>query len=152
MLSDPAVNTVIVTLPPALHGEYGIQAASAGKNIIVEKPIDIDPEKADRLIQACRKNNLKMAVIFQNRYTAAAQKVKTALDQGVLGKILLADAYIKWYRSPKYYQSGAWRGTWEIEGGGALINQAIHTKQPSTKSRPKIWDWRLLSIKMELLG
>ena len=127
MLSDPEVNTVIITLPPALHGDYGLQAVKAGKNIIIEKPIDIDPEKAGRLIQACRKSNLKLAVIFQNRYTAAAQKLKAALDQGVLGKVILADAYVKWYRSPEYYKSGAWRGTWEIEGGGALITQAIHT-------------------------
>jgi len=127
MLSDPEVNTVIITLPPAQHGEYGIQAAAAGKNIIVEKPIEIDPDKAGQLIQTCRKNNVKLAVIFQNRYTPAAQKVKAALEQGVLGRIFLADAYIKWYRSPEYYKSRAWRGTWEIEGGGALMTQAIHT-------------------------
>lgn len=127
LLADPQVNTVIIALPPALHVDYGLRAVSAGKNVILEKPIDIDPEKARRLITECRRSNLKLAVIFQNRYTAAAQKVKEALDQGVLGRIILADAYVKWYRSPEYYQSSAWRGTWEVEGGGALITQAIHT-------------------------
>lgn len=127
LLADPQVNTVIITLPPGFHVDYGLQAVAAGKNIILEKPIDIDVEKARRLIEECRKKDGKLAVIFQNRFTPAARTVKAALDQGVLGKIILADAYVKWYRSPQYYAGSYWRGTWEIEGGGALINQAIHT-------------------------
>jgi len=127
VLNDPMVDAVLITLAPGLHVDYALQAAAAGKHIILEKPMDIDVAKCFRLIEACRKNKLGLAVIYQNRYTVAARKVKEALDQGVLGKVFLADAYVKWYRSPEYYKSGQWRGTWEMEGGGALINQAIHT-------------------------
>lgn len=127
VLDDPSVDTVLITLAPGVHVDYALKAVAAGKNIILEKPMDIDVAKCLRLIEECRKNGLGLAVIFQNRYTAAARSVKQALDQGLLGKVFLADAYIKWYRSPEYYRSGQWRGTWELEGGGALINQAIHT-------------------------
>lgn len=127
VLADPAVDTVLIALPPGVHVEYGLQAAAAGKNIILEKPMDIEVTKCRQLIKECRDRGVKLAVIFQNRYTPAAQTVKAALDQGLLGKIFLADAYVKWYRSPEYYKSSAWRGTWKLEGGGALINQAIHT-------------------------
>lgn len=127
LLADPQVNTVIITLPPGVHVDYALPAAAAGKNLILEKPMDIDLEKAHQLIKECRQNDLKLAVIFQTRYTPAVQTVNTALDQGILGKIILADAYVKWYRSPEYYAGNAWRGTWKLEGGGALINQAIHT-------------------------
>jgi predicted dehydrogenase len=89
--------------------------------------MDIDVAKARRLIAEYRARKLTLAVIFQNRFTPAAQRVKKALDAGLLGRLILGDAYVKWYRSPEYYKSNAWRGTWAVEGGGALINQAIHT-------------------------
>ena len=127
VLADPQVDTVLVTLPPGTHVEYGLQAVAAGKNIILEKPMDIEVERCQSLIKACREQDRKLAVIFQNRYTPSARKIKAALEAGLLGRIFLADAYIKWFRSDEYYASSAWRGTWEMEGGGALINQAIHT-------------------------
>lgn len=127
LLGDQAVQAVSICLPSGHHAEYGVKAAAAGKHVIVEKPIDISIPKATNLIEVCRKNNRRLSVIFQNRYTPAAKKVRKALDQGLLGRLILGDAYIKWYRSPEYYQSNAWRGTKAIDGGGALINQAIHT-------------------------
>lgn len=127
LLGDPAVQVVIICLPSGYHAEYGVRAASAGKHVIVEKPIDISLGTARTLIEACRRNDRKLAVIFQNRFTPAAQKIRRALDQGLLGRLILGDAYVKWCRSPQYYASNAWRGTKAIDGGGALINQAIHT-------------------------
>lgn len=127
LLEDPDVNIVIITLPPVLHAEYGLMAIEAGKNIILEKPFDINVEKAQDLINKCHKYKKHLAVIFQNRFTPAAQKIKDALDKKLLGRLMLGDAYVKWYRTPDYYKSRAWRGTWDIEGGGALINQAIHS-------------------------
>ncbi len=126
LLEDPEVNSVIITLPPALHVEYGLKAVEAGKNIILEKPFDIDIEKAEDLIKKCHKNKKRLAVIFQNRFTPAAQKIKDALSKKLLGRIILGDAYVKWYRTTEYYNSRPWRGSWNMEGGGALINQAIH--------------------------
>lgn len=127
LLGDPAVEAVSICLPSGHHAEYGVKAAAAGKHVIVEKPIDISIPKAMSLIEVCRKNGRRLSVIFQSRYTPAAKKVRKALDQGLLGRLILGDAYIKWYRSPEYYKSNAWRGTKAIDGGGALINQAIHT-------------------------
>jgi len=127
LLGDPEVDAVLICLPSGYHAEYGLTAASAGKHVIVEKPIDISIAKAEALIGACRKHDRKLSVIFQNRFTPAAKKVRQALDRGLLGTLILGDAYVKWYRSPEYYASNAWRGTKGIDGGGALINQAIHT-------------------------
>lgn len=127
ILADPSVDVVVNCLPSGNHAEFGIAAAAAKKHVIVEKPIDITSERAHELIVACRNHGVKLSVIFQNRFTPAACQVKQALEAGALGKLLLGDAYIKWYRSPEYYQANAWRGTQAIEGGGALINQAIHT-------------------------
>ncbi len=127
LLADPAVQAVIICLPSGYHAEYGIKAAEAGKHVIVEKPIDVTETRAQALIAACRKAGRHLSVVFQNRYTPASRKVRTALDAGVLGKLILGDAYVKWYRTPQYYAGSAWRGTKAIDGGGALINQSIHT-------------------------
>ncbi len=125
--NDPEVRVVILCTPPGLHVDHGLQAAAAGKDLIIEKPLDVDYDKAKKLVETYRQKGLKLAVIYQNRYTEAARQVKTAIEQGLLGKLILGDAYVKWYRSPEYYASADWRGTWEIEGGGALITQAIHS-------------------------
>ena len=117
LLKDPAIQAVIICLPSGYHAEYGMKAAALGKHVIVEKPIDISIARARGLIEACRKKQVKLSVIFQNRFTPAAQKVKKAIDQGLLGRLILGDAYAKWYRSPEYYKSNPWRGTKSIDGG-----------------------------------
>ena len=127
LLADPDVQVVVLCLPSGYHAEYGMQAALAGKHVVVEKPIDINLDKAKVLIDTCRRHDRTLSVIFQNRFTPAAQRLRKALDQGLLGRLILGDAYVKWYRSPAYYVSNAWRGTKAIDGGGALINQSIHT-------------------------
>ena len=126
LLGDPEVHAVIICLPSGHHAEYGMKAASAGKHVILEKPIDVTVAKARALIQTCQKNDRRLSVIFQHRFTPAARKLRKALDQGLLGRLILGDAYVKWYRSPAYYSSSAWRGTKAIDGGGALMMQAIH--------------------------
>jgi UDP-N-acetyl-2-amino-2-deoxyglucuronate dehydrogenase len=127
LLKDPAIQAVIICLPSGYHAEYGMKAAALGKHVIVEKPIDISIVRARSLIEECRKKQVKLSVIFQNRFTPAAQKVKKAIDEGLLGRLILGDAYAKWYRSPEYYKSNPWRGTKSVDGGGALMMQAIHT-------------------------
>jgi predicted dehydrogenase len=126
MLADPEVHAVILCIPSGYHAEYGMKAASAGKHVIVEKPIDVTLGKARALIETCRKNNRRLSGIFQHRFTPAARKLRKALDEGFLGRLILGDAYVKWYRSPAYYASNTWRGTKAIDGGGALMMQAIH--------------------------
>jgi UDP-N-acetyl-2-amino-2-deoxyglucuronate dehydrogenase len=104
LLKNPKVHGVIICLPSGYHAEYGMKAAAFRKHVIVEKPIDITLAKAQDLIGHCRKYGVKLAVIFQNRFAPGAMRLKKALDQGVLGKLILGDAYVKWYRSPEYYQ------------------------------------------------
>jgi UDP-N-acetyl-2-amino-2-deoxyglucuronate dehydrogenase len=126
-LADRYTDIVSICLPPGQHVDFGLKAAAAGKHLILEKPMDVDVAKAQSLIDAYRAKGLTLSVIFQNRFTPAAKRVKAAIDAGLLGQLILGDAYVKWYRSPQYYAANAWRGTWQTEGGGALINQAIHT-------------------------
>ena len=126
MLQRPDLDIVCVCTPSGMHAEMGIAAARAGKHVIVEKPIDISLAKADALIAACREAGVKLSTVSQHRFDPAVVELKTAIDSGRLGRLVFAGAYTQWYRSQAYYDSGDWRGTWELEGGGALINQSIH--------------------------
>src|SRR5215831_8455691 len=125
-LDHPGLRIVNICTPNGLHAEQGVAAARAGKHVLVEKPIDTTLEKADALIEACDRNGVKLGVIFQSRFLPAAQKIKRAIAEGRLGRLMIGDAYVKWYRSPEYY-ADSWHGTIALDGGGALINQAIHT-------------------------
>ncbi|MDJ0885853.1 MAG: Gfo/Idh/MocA family oxidoreductase [Desulfobacterales bacterium] len=126
-LEDPRVEIVSIATPSGAHLEPTEKAARAGKHIICEKPLEVTLERVDRMIRVCRANRVVLAGIFQRRFLAATREFKKAVDAGRLGKISLADAYIKWYRTQEYYDSGDWRGSWKLDGGGALINQSIHT-------------------------
>jgi len=126
MLKNPAIDVVNVTVPSGLHADLGVKAAEAGKNVIVEKPIDITLQKADALIEACKKANVTFAVISQLRFYDSVLKVYDIVKSGRLGQIIQGDAYIKWYRSEEYYRSGGWRGTKKLDGGGAFMNQGVH--------------------------
>jgi UDP-N-acetyl-2-amino-2-deoxyglucuronate dehydrogenase len=126
-LDNPEMQAVSICAPSGIHAEIGIQSAQAGKHVLVEKPIDVTRSKAVALIEACRKVEVKLGVIFQSRFLPAVQFLKRSIDEGRLGKILATDAYVKWYRAPEYYEAASWRGTQALDGGGALINQSIHT-------------------------
>jgi len=126
MLARPDIDIICVCVPSGLHAEIGIRAAQARKHVLVEKPIDITLEAADRLIDACHEYNVKLGVISQHRFGAGMVQLREALDAGRFGKLILGDAIIKWYRTQGYYDSGDWRGTWALDGGGALMNQGVH--------------------------
>jgi len=126
-LSHKPTDAVILGTPSGLHAQQGIAAAQHGLHVLTEKPIDITTKNADALIAATEKSKVKLAVIFQDRLKPNIQRLKQWLDRGLLGKPLLVDARVKWYRPPAYYSSSKWRGTFALDGGGALINQAIHT-------------------------
>jgi predicted dehydrogenase len=127
MLADPAIHAVIIGTPSGAHLEPALAAANAGKHVVVEKPLEITLLGCDAIIAACEKNGVKLATIFQSRFHKASQLLKSAIDENRFGRLTVGDAYVKWFRSQQYYDSGPWRGTWKYSGGGALMNQAIHS-------------------------
>lgn len=126
MLRREDLDAVCVTTPSGLHAEVGIQAAKAGKHLVVEKPIDVSLENADALISAAKEAKVKLAVISQHRFDDAIIRLKGAIAEGKFGQLNFGGSHTKWYRTQEYYDSGDWRGTWELDGGGALMNQSVH--------------------------
>ncbi len=126
-LQHKPMDFVAIGSPSGLHAEQGIAAARHGLHVLTEKPLDINTRAADALIAAANENKIKLGVFFQDRFKADLVRVKKWLDAGILGKPILADARVKWFRPPEYYGTSHWRGTLRMDGGGALINQAIHT-------------------------
>jgi UDP-N-acetyl-2-amino-2-deoxyglucuronate dehydrogenase len=126
MLARDDIDAVIIGTPSGSHGQIGIHVAKSGKHVVVEKPMDITLEKADDLIRTCEESGVKLSVVFQLRFMEECRRVKTLIESGALGKVVLGDAYLKFHRSPEYYRCGGWRGTWEVDGGAALMNQGIH--------------------------
>ncbi len=121
------LDIVCICTPSGMHLEPGLAAVRAGKHLMVEKPIEINLARADQLIEVAAENGVKLAVIFQNRFSADYQKLKKAVDDGVFGRLLMGNAYVNWFRNDAYYSTSAWKGTLKADGGGALINQGIHT-------------------------
>ena len=127
LLADDAVDVVTICTASGAHMEPAVAAARAGKHVIIEKPLEITLRRCDKIIEACDRAGVVCSTIFPSRFHESAQLMKRAVDRGRFGRLTLGDAYVKWYRSQAYYDSGAWRGTWELDGGGALMNQAIHS-------------------------
>lgn len=126
-LAHRPLDMVAIGSPSGLHATQGIAAAERGLHVLTEKPVDINTERADALVDAAERNQVKLGVMFQDRVKPGIRQLKDWIDAGVVGKVLLADARVKWYRPPEYYSQSRWRGTLALDGGGALINQAIHT-------------------------
>ncbi len=127
MLANDNVDIVTIATPSGVHMEPAVAAARAGKHVIVEKPLEITLKKCDRIIEACDKAGVKLGAIFPSRFHDSSVKLKSAIDGGRFGRLTVGDAFVKWFRTQAYYDSGAWRGTWALDGGGALMNQAIHS-------------------------
>jgi predicted dehydrogenase len=125
LLARPDVDVVCVCVPSGLHAEIGVRAAQVGKHLVVEKPIDVTLAAADRLIEAARAAGVALTVISQHRFDPGLIELKRLLSDGALGRLVLAEASTKWYRTQAYYDSAAWRGTWAMDGG-SLMNQGIH--------------------------
>ncbi len=127
MLANPEIDVVTIGTASGAHRDPAVAAANAGKHVIIEKPLEVTLERCDQIIEACEKNGVKLATIFPSRFHRSSQILKKAVDADKFGNLTIGDAYVKWYRSQEYYDSGAWRGTWKWDGGGALMNQAIHS-------------------------
>jgi predicted dehydrogenase len=126
-LAHRPMEIVAIGSPSGLHAEQGMAAARRGLHVLTEKPVDITVERADALIAEASKSGVKLGIFFQDRAKPDILQVKKFVDAGLLGRPILADARVKWYRPPEYYAQSRWRGTWALDGGGALINQAVHT-------------------------
>jgi predicted dehydrogenase len=125
-LNDPEIEAVTIATPTGIHGLVALPAAKSGKHILCEKPLDVTLEKTDEIIDACKANDVVLAAVFQSRFGTAVQETKKAVDAGRLGKMVIANTHIHWFRTQEYYDSATWRGTWALDGGGALMNQSIH--------------------------
>ena len=125
-LKHPGLHIVNVCTPSGAHLEPAAEAAAAGKHVVVEKPLEVTLERCDALIAACERHRVKLCAIFPSRFSPANLTLRQAIAEGRFGRLTLGDTYVKWWRTQQYYDSGGWRGTWKLDGGGAYMNQAIH--------------------------
>lgn len=127
LLAHPEVDVVCLCTPSGDHLSPAIACAQAGKHVVVEKPLEVTLARCDALTEACAKAGVTLAGILPRRFGGGAQALKAAIEAGRFGQITLAGALIPWWRTQAYYDSAAWRGTFKLDGGGALMNQGIHT-------------------------
>jgi predicted dehydrogenase len=129
LLRDPAVEAVCVATPSGMHADMAIEAAAAGKHLLIEKPVDVSVAKVRRLAATVRGAKVKAAVVFQTRTMPMYRRIKAAVDSGRLGPLVGVHAVLPWFREASYYQGphGSWKGTWAMDGGGSLMNQGVHT-------------------------
>jgi UDP-N-acetyl-2-amino-2-deoxyglucuronate dehydrogenase len=118
---------VAIGTPSGIHADDIETAAAHGLHVLCEKPLDVTTARIDRMLEAVERAGITLGVFFQDRSTPDLMDVKDALVSGRLGRPILADAQVKWYRPPEYYAQSPWRGTWALDGGGALMNQGVHT-------------------------
>ncbi len=126
MLAKEQIDVIHLATPSGSHLEPALAALNAGKNVICEKPLEIQLDRADQIVAAAAKNNARVAGVFQNRWKPENRAIREAAQAGRFGKLAWAGCFTPWYRSDKYYEDGGWRGTWKYDGGGAIMNQSIH--------------------------
>lgn len=127
LVSSGTVDAVAICTPSGAHLEPALLAADAGLHLVVEKPLEVTLERCDQLLAAVRKSGVRLATVFQSRFSPVWQRIKQVVDAGGFGQLAVADAHLKWFRPQSYYDSAEWRGTWRLDGGGALMNQGIHS-------------------------
>jgi predicted dehydrogenase len=126
MLKRPDLDIVTICTPSGAHLEPAVAAAAAGKHVVVEKPLEITLDRCDRIIEACERHRVQLCTIFPSRFADANQALKQAVTAGRFGRLTLGETTCKWWRPQSYYDEGGWKGTQALDGGGALMNQAIH--------------------------
>jgi predicted dehydrogenase len=127
MLARAQLDVVNVCTPSGMHGAHAVQVMRSGRHVMVEKPMEIRREAIEEMLRVQEETRTKLAVIFQHRFVPASQEVHALVQEGALGRPVLGNAHEPLWRSQAYYDSGAWRGTWALDGGGVLMNQAIHS-------------------------
>ncbi|QDU62563.1 1,5-anhydro-D-fructose reductase [Planctomycetes bacterium Pan216] len=126
MLARDDIDVINICTPSGAHLDPAVKAAKAGKHVVVEKPLEITLKRCDKIINACRDAGVLLCTIFPSRFSDVNQELRKAIDKGRFGNLTLGETTVKWWRPQSYYDSGGWRGTWQLDGGGALMNQAIH--------------------------
>lgn len=126
LIADPEIRAVTIATPSGAHADVAIPFLEAGKAVLCEKPLEVSLDAVDRIVAASKRGGGTLAGVFQMRLQKAAQMVKHAVEAGRFGQLTSCSAYIKWWRSHEYYSSSSWKGTYKLDGGGALINQGIH--------------------------
>lgn len=126
MIASADIDAVCICTPSGFHGRQTIQALAQGKHVLVEKPMALTLDEADRAIALAEQNGLKLSVVSQLRFSPGIREARDILQSGALGKLVVGDVLMKYHRTPEYYQNGGWRGTKAHDGGGALMNQGIH--------------------------
>ena len=126
-LDHRPMDAVLIGTPSGMHAEHAREAARRGLHVLVEKPLDVTTERIDTLIAECEQAGVTLGVFFQDRTAPDLVWLRRMIAAGALGEVFLISAHVKWYRPPEYYRGSRWRGTWALDGGGALMNQGIHT-------------------------
>ncbi|MEM2941552.1 MAG: Gfo/Idh/MocA family oxidoreductase [Thermoproteota archaeon] len=127
MIRNAEIDAVAICTPHYLHHSMGTKAIERGLHVLIDKPLAVNLKESDELISSAEKKGVKLGVILQNRFDDSVMLVKKTVDEGSFGRLLLGTATINWFRNEEYYSGSMWRGKWATEGGGVLINQAIHT-------------------------
>ncbi|GHU04011.1 oxidoreductase [Betaproteobacteria bacterium] len=126
IFNDQSIDSVLIMTPPWTHLELTQAAAAAGKHVLLEKPLDVNAFRAAQSVEACEKAGVVFGVVFQHRFRPATRELRGLLQSNALGNLLSASATIRWWRSPEYFAQPG-RGTFERDGGGVLLTQAVHT-------------------------
>jgi UDP-N-acetyl-2-amino-2-deoxyglucuronate dehydrogenase len=126
MVRDNNIDLVVICTPHPFHKEPAVEAATAGSSVLVEKPLASSLYDCDAIIDTCKENNVSLGVISQRRWYSPVKRMKEAIDSGRIGKPALASVTMLGWRDKAYYDSDAWRGKWDTEGGGVLVNQSPH--------------------------
>jgi len=126
-LADPELDIVTIGTPSGAHLDPALAALNAGKHVVCEKPLEITTERIDQLMDAAKANGKTLSAVLNRRFHPGMDAFKKATEEGRFGQLTSASAYVKWFRDQAYYDSAGWRGTWALDGGGALMNQSVHT-------------------------
>lgn len=127
LLAREDLHAITIGTPSGLHGEIALKALRAGKHVLTEKPLEVTLAKADEMIREAGERGLRLGVVSQHRTDPGILELREAVASGALGRVVLAQAFVPWHRTQQYYDGGGWRGTWKLDGGGALMNQGVHT-------------------------
>ncbi len=127
MLSEGGFDAVAISTPHYLHFPQALAAIEAGFHVLVDKPMAVNLREADEMMRRAERRGVKLGVIFEYRFDPVMEEVKGLIEAGKLGRLIMGEAVVEWFRPQEYYERSDWRGRWATEGGGALINQAIHT-------------------------
>lgn len=127
MLNEGGFDAVAISTPHYLHFPQALAAIEAGFHVLVDKPMAVSLREADEMIRRAEKKGVKLGVIFEYRFDPIVEELKGLIEEGRLGRLIMGEAVVEWFRPQEYYERSDWRGRWATEGGGALINQAIHT-------------------------